>query len=50
MPENKITLSPLVYLVKELGIKMGDYSNLPEKDKNELKAMAASEIEFINNS
>lgn len=48
MAQEKIEQSPLVYLVKQLGIQMGDYSKLSVKDKDDLKNYAAEEIAFIN--
>lgn len=36
--------SPLAYIVRELGIKMADYSVLSQKDKDELKQYAVEEM------
>lgn len=37
-------MTPLKYLMAELGLKLGDWQPLSEKDKNDLKAYATEEM------
>lgn len=40
-------ITPLKYLMRELGINAPEWSKLDQKDKDDLKAWAADEIALI---